>query len=192
MSTLTAHCQLEDEKVRERTGHPLSYAETKKMKSLTLHAHGCLRASLRESSSSYYKLYSWLFIYPAKAVDYWLDKHQRRALDLGGSLERGWCKRKWKYSYLKWNMPFILRSLSCFHIVEHERSFHDNHKRYGASEAVVIVDPSDPGPRVKAPELILWDFTTESVKGFKELLCGRPSRFYRPQWRQGRLLSRWL
>jgi len=27
--------------VRERTGHPLSYAEAKKIKSLTLHTHGC-------------------------------------------------------------------------------------------------------------------------------------------------------
>src|SRR6218665_1071270 len=34
MSTLTAHCQWEDETVRERTGHPPSFAEAKKMKSL--------------------------------------------------------------------------------------------------------------------------------------------------------------
>ena len=47
-STLTVHCQWEDETVRERTGHPPSYAEAKKMKSLTLHTHGCLRASLRD------------------------------------------------------------------------------------------------------------------------------------------------
>jgi len=47
MSTLTAvHCQWEDETVRGRTGHPPSYAEAKKMKSLTLHTHGCLRDSL--------------------------------------------------------------------------------------------------------------------------------------------------
>jgi len=52
MSTLTAHCQWEDETVRERTGHPPSYAEAKKMKSLTLHTHGCPRASLRDWSSS--------------------------------------------------------------------------------------------------------------------------------------------
>src|SRR6218665_2539398 len=38
--------------VRERTGHPPSYAETKKMKSLTLHTHDCHRASLRDYSSS--------------------------------------------------------------------------------------------------------------------------------------------
>src|SRR6218665_1801871 len=37
MSTLTAHCQWEDEMVRGRTGHPPSYAEAKKMKLLTLH-----------------------------------------------------------------------------------------------------------------------------------------------------------
>ena len=42
MSTPTVHCQWEDETVRERTGHPPSYAEAKKMKSLTLHTHGCL------------------------------------------------------------------------------------------------------------------------------------------------------
>jgi len=48
MSTLTAHCQWEDETVRESTGHPPSYAEAKKMKSLTLHTHGCPRDSLRD------------------------------------------------------------------------------------------------------------------------------------------------
>src|SRR6218665_2928156 len=50
--TLTVHCQREDETVRERTGHPPSYAEAKKMKSLTLHTHGCLRVSLKYCSSS--------------------------------------------------------------------------------------------------------------------------------------------
>ena len=34
----------EDETVRERTGHPLSCAEAKKLKSLTFHIHGCHRA----------------------------------------------------------------------------------------------------------------------------------------------------
>jgi len=48
MSTLTALCQWEDEMVRERTGHLPSYAVAKKKKSLTLHTHGCLRASLRD------------------------------------------------------------------------------------------------------------------------------------------------
>jgi len=48
MSTLTALCQWEDEMVRERTGLPPSYAVAKKMKSLTLHNHGYLRASLRD------------------------------------------------------------------------------------------------------------------------------------------------
>ena len=52
MSTLTAYCQREDETVRKRICHPPSYAEAKKMKSLTLHTHGCLRASLRDSSTS--------------------------------------------------------------------------------------------------------------------------------------------
>jgi len=48
MSTLTAHCQWEEETVRERIGRPPSYAVAKKMKSLTLHTHGCLRVSLRD------------------------------------------------------------------------------------------------------------------------------------------------
>jgi len=52
MSTLTAHCQWENETVRERTGHPPSYAVAKKIKSLTLHTHGCLRSSLRDWSNS--------------------------------------------------------------------------------------------------------------------------------------------
>ena len=46
-STLIAHCQWEDETVSERTGHPPSYAEAKKTKSLTLHSHGCPMASLK-------------------------------------------------------------------------------------------------------------------------------------------------
>ena len=41
MSTLTVHCQWEDETTRERTGHPPSYAEAKKMKSLTFHIQAC-------------------------------------------------------------------------------------------------------------------------------------------------------
>ena len=40
MSTLTVHSHWEDETVSERTGHPPSYAEAKKMKPLTLHTHG--------------------------------------------------------------------------------------------------------------------------------------------------------
>ena len=47
MNTLAAHCQWEDESVRERTGHPPSPAMAKKMKSLTLHTHGCLRATFK-------------------------------------------------------------------------------------------------------------------------------------------------
>jgi len=35
MSTLTVHYQWENETVGKRTGHPTSYAEAKKMKSLT-------------------------------------------------------------------------------------------------------------------------------------------------------------
>jgi len=45
-----AHCQWDDETVRKRIGHPPSYAKAKKMKSLTLHTHGCHIASLRECS----------------------------------------------------------------------------------------------------------------------------------------------
>ena len=40
MSTRTVHCQWEGETVRERTGHPPSYGEAKKMKSLELNTHG--------------------------------------------------------------------------------------------------------------------------------------------------------
>ena len=60
MSTLTTHCQWEDETVRERTGHPPLYAVAKKMKSLVLHTHFCLRASLRDwSSSSSFLVFKW-------------------------------------------------------------------------------------------------------------------------------------
>jgi len=41
MSTLTAHCQWEDETVRERTGHPPAFAEAKKCSLLTLHTRVC-------------------------------------------------------------------------------------------------------------------------------------------------------
>jgi len=47
MSTLTVQSCWEDERVRERTHYPPQSAEAKKMKSLTLHAYDCLRASLR-------------------------------------------------------------------------------------------------------------------------------------------------
>jgi len=40
MSTLTIHCQWEDEMAGERTGHPTSYANAKKTKSLNFHTHG--------------------------------------------------------------------------------------------------------------------------------------------------------
>jgi len=36
---------------RERTGHPPSNTEDKKINSLTLHTHGCPRASLKDCSS---------------------------------------------------------------------------------------------------------------------------------------------
>jgi len=48
------HCQWEDEMVREMTGHPPSFAEAKKVKSLTLHTQDCHGASLRDCSSSMY------------------------------------------------------------------------------------------------------------------------------------------
>src|SRR6218665_965609 len=48
LNTSSQCCQLEDETVRERTGHPPSYSVAKKIKSLTLHAHGCPRASARD------------------------------------------------------------------------------------------------------------------------------------------------
>ena len=48
------HCQWEHATARERTDHPPSYVEVKKMKLLTLHTHGCgcPKASLRKCSSS--------------------------------------------------------------------------------------------------------------------------------------------
>src|SRR6218665_2369113 len=55
MSTLTVHCKWEDEMVMERTGYPPSYAMAKKMKSLTLLAHGCPRANLQDCSSLFLK-----------------------------------------------------------------------------------------------------------------------------------------
>ena len=62
MSTLTTYYQWEDETVRERTGHPPSDVVAKKMKSLTLHTHGCLKASLRHWSSLLlmYKFPEWV------------------------------------------------------------------------------------------------------------------------------------
>ena len=45
---ITLPCQWEDVMVRERTGHLPSYSKAKKMKSLTLHTHGCRKASLRD------------------------------------------------------------------------------------------------------------------------------------------------
>ena len=37
MNTMTVHCQWEDETAMERTGHPSSHAEARKMKLLTLY-----------------------------------------------------------------------------------------------------------------------------------------------------------
>jgi len=54
MSTPTVNCRWEDETVIERTDHPPSYAEAKKMKSLALHTHGCLKSLVDCSSSSVY------------------------------------------------------------------------------------------------------------------------------------------
>jgi len=55
---MKAHCQWEDETVRERTCHTPSYAMAKEMKLLTLHTYGCLKASSRNwfSSSSSVRL----------------------------------------------------------------------------------------------------------------------------------------
>lgn len=39
-ATMAIDCRWEDESERERTGHTPSYAETKKIKLLTLHTHG--------------------------------------------------------------------------------------------------------------------------------------------------------
>ena len=55
-STLAGHFQLEDETVREKAGHPPSYAEAKAIKSLKLHSHGCPRDSLRGCSFSSVKI----------------------------------------------------------------------------------------------------------------------------------------
>src|SRR6218665_4017224 len=44
------HCWWKDESARKRIGYPLSYAKAKK--SLTLHAHGHFRTSLRDFYSS--------------------------------------------------------------------------------------------------------------------------------------------
>ena len=57
MMTLIVHCQWEDEMVKEGTGHPPSYDEAKKRMLLTLHTHGCPRASLWLASSS--SSYQW-------------------------------------------------------------------------------------------------------------------------------------
>ena len=46
----TVCCRREDETAMQRTGHPPSYAEAKKIKSLTLQTHSCPRASLRDCS----------------------------------------------------------------------------------------------------------------------------------------------
>jgi len=47
-STLTVRCQWGHEMARERNGHPPSYAEVKKMKSLTFHTYGCPWTSLKD------------------------------------------------------------------------------------------------------------------------------------------------
>jgi len=52
MSTLTIRCQWKVETVRDRIGHLPTYDKAKKMKLLALHVHGCLRASVRDCSSS--------------------------------------------------------------------------------------------------------------------------------------------
>jgi len=57
------HCQWEAKTVIQRTDHLPSYVESKKMMSLTLHTHGCPRASLRVSW--YHLLF---FLYPVDAT----------------------------------------------------------------------------------------------------------------------------
>jgi len=44
MSTSTVHCRCEDETAKERTGHPTSHAEAKKIKSLKHYIYDVLRA----------------------------------------------------------------------------------------------------------------------------------------------------
>ena len=51
LSAPTVHRRWEDETLRERTGHPPTYAKAKRMKSLTLHTHSCHTASLKDCSS---------------------------------------------------------------------------------------------------------------------------------------------
>ena len=74
-STLTEHCRWEDEKARERTGHPTLYAKAEKMRLLSLLTRDCLKASLRYCSSISYLCelaatedppeYRYLYLIPA-------------------------------------------------------------------------------------------------------------------------------
>jgi|SRR6218665_2023380 len=63
VSTLTVQSQWYDEMVREKTGHPPSYKEAKKMKSPTLHTHGCLKANLMDYPFSFSFSSGYLFTY---------------------------------------------------------------------------------------------------------------------------------
>jgi len=76
MNTLTVHYWWDDEMARERTGHSPSYAKVKKMKLLTLHTHGSLRASLWDCSSSYSKCnYSYCIIIITALLNTEVTKH---------------------------------------------------------------------------------------------------------------------
>ena len=56
-TTLTMHCRCKGETARKRTDHPNSYTEVKKTRSLTQHTHGCVKASLKDRSSSTLYIY---------------------------------------------------------------------------------------------------------------------------------------
>ena len=63
MSTLTIHCQWEEETFRDRTGRQPSHAKAKKVKSLTLHTFGCPRDSLRDCSSLFSSLCNMYWVW---------------------------------------------------------------------------------------------------------------------------------
>src|SRR5688572_5596168 len=56
---------MEDEMARQRTGHPPSYAEAKKMKSLTFHTHDCLSGYLKINQS----INQSIFVYSEHQAD---------------------------------------------------------------------------------------------------------------------------
>src|SRR6218665_3625676 len=62
-TTLTMHCRCKGETARKRTDHPNSYTEVKKTRSLTQHTHGCVKASLKDRSSSTIYIYIYIYIW---------------------------------------------------------------------------------------------------------------------------------